>query len=180
LKNNESNSGRKTNNFFICIGQDLDDSQPVKKNYPVNVVVVFSFIVYLIAGVRTAYFKRWASKQDTLNQGTFSKRNFGMKTQSLFSFTSNGLILFWLLCCFLVPVKVNRLNKTELETYPNYIWFFIMHHITPSSTVAFTVILYFGKNKTLRKHVFAEFKQQWGRLRSITLSQNKVYTVASI
>ena len=173
-------SGRSTNNFFICIGKDIDNSQAVKKNYAVNCVFVFSFLVYTIAGVRTVYFKLWANKQDKLNQGHFQTNNFGMNSQNLFSFTANGLILFWLLCCLLVPVKINRLSMAELGTYPNYIWFYVMHHVTPSSTVALTVILYFGKTPTLRKHVLDEFKQKWQRIRAFKRSQNKVYTITSI
>ena len=168
--------GQSTRNFFVCIGKVPNDEShlPVKKNYPINIIVALSFFVYSYAGARTLHFKYRARKQE---QGTSNSNNFGMDHQTLFSFTTNGIILILLLACLLIPIKVNKMDYIELGTYPNYIWFYIMQNFTPSSTTAMTVIIYFSKTPTLRQHVLTELKARISQLKSYKFNSNKVYSI---
>jgi hypothetical protein len=166
--------GRKTNNYYICIGEpysqndSLNDSEPVKVNYSVIAIVILSFFIYVFTGLRMFYFKHWQSKKDqvTLFETQVGNSRFFISTQTLFSFTSNGLILFCLVSCFSMPVIVNKISYSELAVYPHYLWFYIMHHGTPSTTIALTATLYYHRYPILRKHVWAEFQQNLIQLRS--------------
>ena len=100
-----------------------------------------------------------------------------MDSQTLFSFTTNGTILLLLLACLVMPIKVNKMDFIELGTYPNYIWFYAMQNFTPSSTIAMTVIIYYMKTPTLRKHVLIELKARISILKSYKLSSNRVYSI---
>jgi hypothetical protein len=45
--------GLDTSNFYICIGKfPLDESIPVKKNFPVLFLGFFSLVVYAFAWIR--------------------------------------------------------------------------------------------------------------------------------
>ena len=168
--------GQSTRNFFVCVGKVPDDEShlPVKKNYPINIIVALSVLVYSYAGARTLHFKYRARKQE---QGHSNTNNFGMDSQTLFSFTTNGTILLLLLACLVMPIKVNKMDFIELGTYPNYIWFYAMQNFTPSSTIAMTVIIYYMKTPTLRKHVLIELKARISILKSYKLSSNRVYSI---
>ncbi len=144
-------------------------------------VFVISFFVYLIAGIRTLHFKFWASKQDRRTKGASTETSFSMNSQTLFSYTANGLILFFMLSCLLIPIKINKMDIVTLSTYPNYIWFYLLHHYAPSSTIAMTVILYYGKTPTLRKHAWIELRERLAILKSCKQpSANKIYVINAI
>ena len=169
--------GQTALNFFICVGKrpTSDELSFPKKNYPVVVVVVVTTLIYLFVGVRNLHYKYWVSSKTKTASVRISILNISLNTQSLVNFTTHGVIIFLLSTCFLVLIKVNAMNFETLNSYPNYIWFYILHLYSPNSTIAATVIVYFIKSKSLYNHVKMDCIELLKRMFQFRISSNKIY-----
>ena len=151
--------GKSAPNFYICIGKypGKDYSAiPPKNNIPFTIVLVSSCIVYLFVVARNVHYKFWVCKQEQVLLRRNTVPMFPLNTKTLVSFTTNGLILVLMSACFLLLWKVNKIELLTIGQYPNYIWFYALHHFAPNTTIAMTVIAYFVKSETLRNHCLQE------------------------
>jgi hypothetical protein len=176
--------GKSSPNFYICIGKYPGEdysSLTVKNNIPFTIVLVLSCIVYLFVVARNVYYKYWVCRQE---QEALLNRNkvqmFPLNSKTLVNFTTNGLILALMSACFLLLWKVNKIELSAIGQYPNYIWFYTLHHFAPNTTIAMTVISYFVKSETLRNHCCQELMTFMNGLIRINRVPNKTYSVKTI
>ena len=101
-----------------------------------------------------------------------------MNTQTLYSFTTNIVTLFLTLCCFLVPLKMNRFKGFEVNQFPNYLWVYLLHHFIAESTFALTTVVHFGKTEALRKRVWNDLCEGWHKVFHVfKASSNTIYPI---
>lgn len=141
--------GRNPMNYYLCTGhfplflQDV----PVKKHASHALFGVTSFFIYSITKLMLKYHKLKTSHSDPKN------------THNLFSFTTYGALLLLLIIFFYVPVKINQLQPSELDTYPNYILIYVLHLYMPQTIIATVSMTFFWKNASLRKKVSDQIKE---------------------
>lgn len=141
-------------NFYICVGRnpEINESSVPKKNYFVLLVLLVSFVIYMVIGTKYFYSKFILNKID-LGVESRSPR-FRLNNESFVTFTTNILIMFLLSTCFLVLFKVNKMNISNLNSH--YIWFYALQLYLPSA-IELVVVAYFFQNKILRNHVKVDF-----------------------
>lgn len=173
--------GKSAPNFYICIGKYPGkdySSIPAKNNIPFTIVLVASCIIYLVVVARNIHYKYWVCKPNISNINKVQM--FPLNSKTLVSFTTNGVILVLISACFLLLWKVNKIELLTIGQYPNYLWFYALHHFAPNTTIAMTVLVYFVKSETLRNHCWQELIQFRTHFACTELTPNKVYSVKTI
>ena len=118
--------------------------EPSKQNSSQVVSGILSLIIYFYVKI-SEMFRRKKSKE------TCAKN-----TQNLFSFTTYSISLILVLVFVYLPVKINTLPLKDLDSYPNYILVYILHHYMPQITIIFLIATFFYKSVSLRKKVWSE------------------------
>lgn len=131
--------GQDTINYHICTGKfPLDQSAPVKKNYPVLVLGGSSLVIYVVAWVRIQVFKSKLRQQEAPHLGKHVSNS-----QTMYNFAANLVTLILILGCFWVPYRVNKFSANEITLFPNYLWVYFLHHGITGTTCAVTALFYF-------------------------------------
>jgi small-conductance mechanosensitive channel len=75
----------------------------------------------------------------------------------LFSYTTNTVGLMAMISgSLIVPHLVNKMDQSELDTYPNYLLIYWMHHYLAPVNMVAIVGTYFAKSVELRKKIRAK------------------------
>jgi hypothetical protein len=140
--------GKNPINYYMCVGKYPEEfhNQPVKVNYSVLIVSIFSIALHIIAA------------------GIKLKIKDNLEARSMFSKTTNTIGIMSLMCvAFIIPTLINKKEPEELDTYPNYLLLYALHlYLTECNIIAIGTT-YFYKSPALRKHLFSNLKALWKR-----------------
>ena len=102
---------------------------------------------------------------------------YTVSSQTLYSFTTNVITLFLILCCFLVPLKMNKFKGSEINKFPNYLWVYLLHHFIAESTFALLIFVHFGKTEALGKRVWNYLNKKLNKFIQIFQFDNNIYPI---
>ena len=74
----------------------------------------------------------------------------------MMNFTTNLVSLLLLVISSVGPSMVNKMEPLIIDTYPNFIWVYIIHHYCPQCVLTITALIYYIKNPPLRKYMWVE------------------------
>ena len=138
--------GKNPMNFYLCTGEFPNQllHEPFKQNGSHVVSGIMSFLIYFYVN----FFEITVKKK---MKDVCVKNN-----QNLFSFTTYGISLILVIVFLYLPVKINTLPLKDLDSYPNYIFVYILHHYMPQIVPMFIIGTFFYKSVLLRKKVWSE------------------------
>ena len=138
--------GKNPINFYMCVGK-----YPVRfQNIPVKMNISFWFLA-MLSGFIHLYVGLFKIKYNQKNKAN-------VDTKSLFNFTSNIVGTFTLLAFTLVTtILVNSKEPDDLDTFPNYILLYILHHFTTQFNLI-VICITFYTSKALRTKFMMDLK----------------------
>jgi hypothetical protein len=138
--------GKNPMNFYLCTGEFPNQllNEPFKQNVSHIVSGIFSFVTYTYVEMSEISLKK--KMKETIDKNT----------QNLFTFTTYGISLILVLVFVYLPVRINTLKLKELDSYPNYILVYTLHHYMPQIVQIFIISTLFYKSVSLRKKVWSE------------------------
>ena len=139
--------GKNPINFYMCVGKYPVRFQniPVKMNFSFLILAVLSGFIHVFVGL-------FKIKHNLKNNQT-------VDTKGLFNFTSNIVGTFTILAfTSIIPVMVNKMEPDDLDTYPNFLLLYILHHYLTEFNLIVICITYFYASKALRTKFISDFK----------------------
>jgi len=138
--------GKNPINFYMCVGK-----YPVRfQNIPVKMNISFWFLA-MLSGFIHLYVGLFKIKYNQKNKAN-------VDTKSLFNFTSNIVGTFTLLAFTLVTtILVNSKEPDDLDTFPNYLLLYILHHFTTQFNLI-VICITFYTSKALRTKFMTDLK----------------------
>ena len=151
--------GKHPNIYYVCLGHYPKNmiNLPTKINYPVVFQFLISFAVYIFASI---HFKIHRSKQnanDLVQSVSVQYNQNSINFQTLENFATNVTHLFVLLMAFSSTFIINKISVDKFEVFENYSLIFFQQNVLPISMLGTMMILYYAKNKPLRRFLFVEF-----------------------
>jgi hypothetical protein len=148
---------RQPINYYICIATlpELDWSLPTHFGAHIEILTIITIIVIKL---KIHYF-RSNLVEDTMTKRSIFLKNFSLEAinrNSMSSFSTNftGVLIMSTFVFF--GLKLNRMNPTQLNEYPNYFYVYFSQLILPN-LVGFIVIgIFYSKNTTMRATFFSE------------------------
>jgi len=92
---------------------------------------------------------------------TFRKNIYKEKlgnTPVLYSYVSNGMSLLFIFLFFYALKILNSMNSKEMDSYPNYLYFYSILFYTPVLVIFIVTLSLFYKKQLLRKKVKTELE----------------------
>ena len=150
--------GKNPHSYFVCTGYfpvNLAGAK-VKANLPYSYLLIASFLLHVFAGVRIKIHRHKQTMIDHAQSGTAAPNAGHISSQTLINFTTNIVSLLLLVFAAVVTVIVNTMDPVKFDSFPNYVWIYVLHHYTPTIILSSTVIIYYTKNVSLRIYVREE------------------------
>jgi len=148
--------GKNPQNVFLCLGEypTKYEGMTVKVNSTINYLLFFSFLAHLVAGVRIKIYRNQEEQKDQVQALSVAipVDNIHM----MMNFTTNLFSLLLLIVSSVGPALVNKIEPVFLDTYPNFLFVYVIHHYSPQSVLFFTALIYLVKNPPLRKFITVE------------------------
>ena len=130
----------------------------VKPNIPEIVLFPFTLFFYTFASIKIKIYSMSQNSPNLLFQiGSPSTKQICINMQTLENFVTNVINILVLLSSFMVTVILNRLSLEEIDEYPNYFWFYAIHHLVPFSATFTMMAINYGNNLMLRKFLRTEY-----------------------
>ena len=152
--------GKKPNIYYVCLGEFPNKyvSSPVKLNISQIVLVLFSFVFYIYASIQIKIHSKSNNKPNPLFQTvSVQTRQVFINMQTFENFAANIIYLCILFSDFMVTVAGNKLSLDEIDLYPNYFWFYAIHHLVPFSSMLTIIAMNYCNNLMLRKFLLTEY-----------------------
>ena len=141
--------GKNPINFYICMGEypNILTGFGVKINFSQIIIGILSLLAHLYVEISIQAFRKNIMKEKQ------------SKTPTLYNYVSNVVsVIFALLFTFALKA-MNGLNASEIDSYPNYIYFYVIIYFTPTVFIFIYALTFYYKNILLRKKVMAELNQ---------------------
>ena len=145
--------GKNPNYFYICLGRMPINlmNQPFKINWILNIGLMISFCAHLSVSVKYQIFK-FKEKQiinPILPMPMISSHTMANKS-NLATFATNFFGMASLIFFGTVPAfKINFMDIETLNTYPNYLWAYIMYLYSIPILFIVIILLVLSKNSKL-------------------------------
>jgi len=139
--------GKNPINFYMCVGKYPVRFQnvPVKMNFSFLILAVLSGFIHVFVGL-------FKIKYNLKNSQT-------VDAKSLFTFTSNVVgNLSLLAVSFIFPTLINMKEPDDLDTYPNYLLLYVLHHYTTEFNLIVICVTYLYQSKILRTKFLTDIK----------------------
>ena len=152
--------GKQPNMYYVCLGEfpKMYVGSVVKPNIPEIVLFPFTLFFYTFASIKIKIYSMSQNSPNLLFQiGSPSTKQICINMQTLENFVTNVINILVLLSSFMVTVILNRLSLEEIDEYPNYFWFYAIHHLVPFSATFTMMAINYGNNLMLRKFLRTEF-----------------------
>ena len=148
--------GKNPQNYYMCLGHypTKYSGKIVKINSAINYLLLFSFAVHVIAGIRIKVHRHKEAQKDQVQAITASTSNDNINM--MMNLTTNLVSLLLLVISSVGPSMVNKMEPLIIDTYPNFIWVYIIHHYCPQCVLAITALIYYIKNPPLCKYMWVE------------------------
>ena len=147
--------GKYTINYFICTGinpaLDKNVETAIIRNYSMFGACILLLIVSVFVHFRVSLFKQKMKSSDHLMPQVYEKKTL---TGGLIQL-ANGLFLIF---HFILLLKVQSLDMTKMDVYPNYLYLYYIHMWLAPNFSLMISFLYFGRNRPMREMVFREFR----------------------
>ena len=136
-------------NYYLCLGEYPISMQGVtiKTNIPHLIAGFLTVIAFVSAKLSQ---RKLAQSQDLLNI-----RN----THTLFTFTTYWVTIVLVLLFSYIPTKMNFSEAEDLDSYPNYILVYTLHHYLPQIIISSVTLTFFQKKTSMRKKVWSKIKE---------------------
>ena len=151
--------GKHPNMYYVCLGEFPNKyiGLPVKTNITFIAIFVVTLIFYIYANIKIKiYSKSQNSSHSLFETGLVPTEQACFNMQSMENIVVNIDILV-LPSVFIVIFVLNRLNLDEIDQYPNYLWFYAIHHLVPFSATFTMMAMHYGNNMMLRKFLKTEY-----------------------
>lgn len=149
--------GKNPQNYYMCLGYypTKYNGQVVKTNASINYLLLVSFFAHLIAGIRIKIHRCKENKKDQV-QAIAVAATPSANLNMMMNLTTNLISLLLLIISSAGPAMVNIMEPLIIDTYPNFIWVYIIHHYSPQCVLGLTALIYYIKNPPLRKFMWLE------------------------
>ena len=148
--------GKNPQNVYLCLGEYpiKYEGMTVKVNTTINYLLLFSFLAHLIAGIRIKIYRNQEDQKDQVQALSVAAPvdNIHM----LMNFTTNLISLLLLVVSSVGPAVINKMEPVSLDTYPNFLYVYAIHHYSPQCVLFFTALIYLAKNPPLRNFITIE------------------------
>ena len=147
------------NGVLVCLGKFQSNQHNIstKTNYPVNCLLVCSIVLHGLAWFRIKFYKR---KYLRVTIATIERIHQPyLNSQTLVNFSTNAVHLLLMILAASFVFLINEVDPNFFLIYPYYIWLYFLHHIKPCLMLSGTLIIYYLKNRQLRKYVWLKFDQ---------------------
>ena len=147
--------GKSPLNYYLCLGEYPISQHGVivKPNIPHIITGFLSVVLFISAKLP----KRKVSQGPDL----VADRN----TYTLFTFTTYGATIVSAIVFSYIPIKVNLLEAEDLDSYPNYILVYALHHYFPQLIISSVTLTFFHKKTFMRKKVWSKWKEVFSFVR---------------
>ena len=152
--------GKQPNMYYVCLGEFPNKyiGLPTKPNIPEIFLFLFTVVFYAYASIQIKTYSKSQNYPNLLFQtGLVPAEQACINMQSLENIVVYIIDIWVLLSVFMVIVVLNRLNLDEIDQYPNYFWFYAMHHLVPFSATFTMMAIHYGNNMMLRKFLKTEY-----------------------
>ena len=148
--------GKNPQNVFLCLGEypTKYEGMTVKVNTTMNYLLLFSFLAHLVAGIRIKIYRNQEDQKDQVQALSVAAPVDNIHI--LMNFTTNLISLLLLIVSSVGPAMVNKMEPVFLDTYPNFLYVYVIHHYSPQSVLFFTALIYLVKNPQLRNFITTE------------------------
>lgn len=140
--------GKEPINYYICMGEYPYRMEGI--GVKINYSQVFIFLICLV----THFYVEISIR--TLRKNIY-KEKLG-NTPVLYSYVSNGMSLLFIFLFFYALKILNSMNSKEMDTYPNYLYFYSILFYTPVLVIFIVTLSLFYKKQLLRKKVKTELE----------------------
>jgi hypothetical protein len=143
--------GKSPLNYYICLGEYpiVEQGIQVKTNIPHLFAGLLSVIVFIGA--------KFPKRKIEPIQEVSSK--IAKNTQTLFTFTTYWALLVLVFFFSFIPLKINVLEGEDLDSYPNYILVYTIHHYFPQIIISALTLTFFKGKPLMRKKVWSKIKE---------------------
>jgi len=145
--------GHQPVNYYLCIGVNPEIDGKIfvmKKNYIANVVVLLTVVIQVSVAVRFIIHR---VQIDAASQYGH-KENFLKEIMSDF-FIAFGIFNMAFLYAYLL-YKINTLEPSLFNIYPNYLLLYALHYAFPIGTACSFSIFFYVRNKQMRTNLLEE------------------------
>jgi hypothetical protein len=154
--------GRQPLNYYICVGKitDLEMMAPLKINSIMGLSGVLTFFAHVVIGIKIHKFKRKVAP--ILKNTSFKERRYdflrSIENQSLTDLTTTACNIIASFTTFILLGKQYIIKPTDVNVYPNYIYIYLLHLVTPLLSIITLCVLYYARNAAMRKTMLREAK----------------------
>ena len=154
--------GRQPLNYYICIGKitDLEMAAPLKINRIMGLSGVLTFFAHLVIGIKIHKFKQKVAP--FIKNAEFRERKYdflrNIENQSLTDLTTMACNIMASSTIVILLGKMYSIKATEVNIYPNYIYVYMLHLVSPLLCCISLCVLYYARNAAMRKTMLREVK----------------------
>jgi len=150
--------GKDNAKIYVCNGKvplDLIDV-PIKMNWHIVIVAVFTVLLHIIYGIFQVLFKRYNQKK--YNEFQHFKSQFGKvhTNEDLYVYLTAFVCAVTMILGVINVAMLEVISPQLLDTYPYYIMVYTMDQIQPSCVIIFTEIVFLLKQNKIRREVWQE------------------------
>ena len=157
--------GKNPNDYYICIGRLPAKmvTAPMKVNYSLVFMTLFSVLANFAVALRFKVFKIREKMKASVGSVDGKRTYFEQVNRSyLVNFTSNAVGIITYFLASLPPMKMNRMDPSKFNEYPDYLWIYGFHHYILVSVQALNIGKFYAIHRQLRFTVFRSLKDAIG------------------
>ena len=145
--------------YYICNATlpELDWSLPSHFGAHVEILTILTIILIKL---KIHFFRSNQVEHEMTKRSIFLK-NFSLEAinrSSMSSFTINLTGLLMMSTFIFVGLKLNQMNPTQLNEYPNYFYVYFNHLILPNLVGFIVAGLFYFKNPAMKESIVSELK----------------------
>jgi hypothetical protein len=156
--------GRQPLNYYICTGKisSEDLETPLKINRILGLTGVTSVLVHIVIAAKIYRFKHKVgiTEEDLVVESCGRRSNFvkSLEKQSLTDMTTTLFNFIGVAATVTLLSKMYSINPVEVNLYPNYLYVYLLHLVSPLVSMLTLSILYYARNASMRRTMFREAK----------------------
>jgi len=148
--------GKEPMMFYFCLGKMPKSlvNVKVKNNTGFNVLVLLTLFCHTYINVRFMIHKYKQRQRSGVSQLIYPPDNClliqshllgKLKQENLFTLTTNAGAIATIIMSGVSPNVINRIDPTQIDVFPNYLWVYVHHHITGSVGLLVLNVIYYYK-----------------------------------
>jgi hypothetical protein len=148
------------NHYYICLGTipKMHNSQKSNGNIAFIWLLLFTILLHIFTAIRYQVYK-YKQKQFVTEQMTEQQKIYCLQINQsrIANFAKNVSAVSYIALTMYIPIRLNRTNPIDFNTYPEYLWLYAFYLYLFPITDIFTALVLTHKNPQLRSYCQREF-----------------------